>query len=124
MVYLTTPNIENIKSRIQFLFSGNFHWFGKKEFGFKGSRHINPIYFKEISFVFEKEGLTLRNVTTNRTRGYTWYIGPQASPFSRLSLLIINLLADSLYFIISAFVGADLDVLKKADIIIVSAQKK
>lgn len=121
---ITTPNIENIKSRLQFFFKGDFHWFHKSEFGKKGSRHINPIYFKEIEYGINREGLKIVRLDTNRHNGYTFYIDQKSGALKKYVYNFINLIFDLFYNAISVFAYAEKKILKTADIVVIKIKKE
>ncbi len=120
---ITTPNISNIKSRLQFLFKGNLHWFQDTEFGEQGSNHINPIYFKELIFILNKNNLKLVELTTNRNTGYTLYYSKKDWIIKRFIYLIANFFSDVIYRILSLFMHTEDKKLKTADILIIHIKK-
>jgi len=58
---LSTPNILSIDSRISFLMSGYFSFFGKQI-----KEHINPIPFWELERILEGNGFVTEVIATNR----------------------------------------------------------
>jgi 2-polyprenyl-3-methyl-5-hydroxy-6-metoxy-1,4-benzoquinol methylase len=121
---ITTPNISNIKSRLQFLFKGNLHWFNEAEFGYSGSNHINPIYYKEILFILKKNNLELVELATNRNRNYTFYVSNTDTILKKTICFIANLLCDTFYRILSFFLYSEEKKLKTADILIFGIRKR
>lgn len=65
---VTTPNIQNLRSRIKFFLFGSYCYFGSKiDIGDKFLReHINPLSFSEIEMVFYRNGFSLVQIETNR----------------------------------------------------------
>jgi len=121
---ITTPNISNIKSRLQFLFKGDLHWFNEAEFGYSGSNHINPIYYKEILFILKKNNLELFELATNRDENYTFYMSNTDTILKKTIYFIGNLLCDTIYRILSLFLYSEEKKLKTADILILSIRKR
>lgn len=121
---ITTPNISNIKSRLQFLFKGNLHWFHESEFGYNGSNHINPIYYKEFIFILKKNNLELVKLSTNRNSNYTFYISKKNNIIKKIIYIIGNLLCDIFYRILSFFLSSEEEKLKTADILIFYIRKR
>lgn len=121
---ITTPNIQNIKSKIQFLFKSEFHWFQEKEFGKNGSRHLHPIYWREIVFFLDKYGFKIEEITTNRRFGYTLYSTKEDKIIKSISCAIANVFFDIFYRILSIFTFPKNNTLLFGDILIIKAIKK
>jgi len=121
---ITTPNIQNVKSKFQFLFKSEFHWFQKSEFGNKGSQHIHPLYWREIIFLLEKYNFKIDEITSNRTSGYTFYYNDKDSLFKKFSYAILNFVSDIAYRILSVFMFPKDRSLLLGDILIIKATKK
>ena len=62
IVLITTPNIESVHSRVNFLFSGMFEHFSIEDF--HGSGHINPLAFHELQIVARGVGAEIVSVQT------------------------------------------------------------
>jgi 2-polyprenyl-3-methyl-5-hydroxy-6-metoxy-1,4-benzoquinol methylase len=120
---ITTPNIQNVKSKFQFLFKSEFHWFQENEFGKKGSRHIHPIYWKEIIFLLEKYNFNIDKITTNRFSGYTFYYKNEDNVFKKFSYDVLNFISDVFYRILSIFMFPKNRPLLLGDILIIKATK-
>jgi len=123
-IVLTTPNIQSIKSKLQFLFSSHFHWFQKKEFGDNGSQHIHPIYFEEIIFLLEKYGFHIDKITTNRKTGYTLFYTERDNVLKKTIYFLINSLCDIFYIILSVIIFPKNSTFLFGDILIIKATKK
>ena len=121
---LTTPNIQNAKSKLQFLFKSEFHWFQENEFGIQGSQHIHPLYWREIIFLLEKYGFKVDEITTNRAWGYTFYYANEDSLFKKINYKTFNFISDMLYRILSIFMIPKDKPLLFGDILIIKATKK
>lgn len=121
---LTTPNIQNVKSKLQFLFKSEFHWFQKKEFGIQGSQHIRPLYWREIIFLLEKYGFRIDKITTNRTLGYTFYYTNEDRLFKKIGYKTFNFILDILYRTLFIFMFPKDKSLLLGDILIIKATKK
>ena len=121
---LTTPNIHNIKSKLQFLFKTDFHWFNKEEFGKKGSKHIHPVYWREIIFLLEKGGFTIKKISSNRYRNYTIYPKEGFSIFKKSVIFFLNSLADFIYRLVFLFSSPKNKDLLLGDILILSCKKE
>jgi len=65
---VTTPNIQNLASRVKFLFFGSFRYFNAKvdivDRSLAG--HINPVSFTELEMVLSRSGFEVTAVGTNR----------------------------------------------------------
>lgn len=120
---ITTPNIHNIKSKIQFFFKSEFHWFQEKEFGRKGSGHIHPFYWKELVFLLERYGFTINEITSNRYSKYTFYYAEKENLIKKVTYTLFNLLSDIAYRIISIFCFPKKRDLLFGDILIIKAIK-
>lgn len=121
---ITTPNIQNVKSKLQFLFKSEFHWFQENEFGNKGSRHIHPLYWREIIFLLEKYNFKIDKITKNRASGYTLYYTDKDNLFKKFVYAILNLVSDMSYRILSVFMFPKNRSLLLGDILIIKATKK
>jgi 2-polyprenyl-3-methyl-5-hydroxy-6-metoxy-1,4-benzoquinol methylase len=121
---ITTPNIQNVKSKFQFLFKSEFHWFQKNEFGNKGSRHIHPVYWREIIFLLEKYNFKIDKITENRASGYTLYYTNKDNLFKKISYVVLNFFSDMSYRILSVFMFPKNRSLLLGDILIIKATKK
>lgn len=70
-LYLTTPNIMSVESRLRFLLTGYFSKFkglmsdrnGLSKKGYQG--HISPIYFWQLVYFLENNGLEIIRVTAD-----------------------------------------------------------
>ncbi len=123
-IIITTPNIQNVKSKFQFMFRSEFHWFQESEFGNKGSRHIHPLYWREIIFLLEKYNFKIDEITENRTSGYTFYCTNKDNLFKKISCVVLNLFLDITYRILSIFMFPKNKSLLLGDILIIKATKK
>ncbi len=121
---ITTPNIQNVKSRFQFLFRSEFHWFQENEFGNKGSLHIHPLYWREIIFLLEKYDFKINKITTNRTFGYTFYYMDRDNFFKKFGYAVLNFISDMSYRILSIFMFPKNRPFLFGDILIIKATKK
>lgn len=121
---ITTPNIQNVKSKFRFLFKSEFHWFQENEFGNKGSRHIHPLYWREIIFLLGKYNLKIDKITANRTFGYTFYYTDKDNLFKKFSYVVLNFVSDMSYRILSVFMFPKNKSLLLGDILIIKATKK
>jgi len=120
---ITTPNIQNVKSKLQFLFKSEFHWFQKNEFGNSGSKHVHPLYWREIIFLLEKYGFKINKITANRTTKYTFYYTDKDNLFKMGSYSILNFISDVFYRILSIFISPKNKILLLGDILIIKATK-
>ena len=71
LLVITTPNIQNIGSRIRFLMTGGFNYFKRpyhRRARPSGYVHINPIAFYEIMFILSDAGFKIEKVFTDRSR--------------------------------------------------------
>lgn len=121
---LTTPNIQNVKSKIQFFFKSNLHWFHESEFGKKGAQHINPLYWRELIYLLKKNGFNHIEISSNRKLGYTFYYTDKDNLLKRLFYFKINLIADMLYFVLSLFMSSENSDISLGDILIIKAIKR
>lgn len=62
IVLITTPNVESVHSRVNFLVSGMFDHFSIEDF--HGSGHINPLAFHELQMVAHGVGAEIVSVQT------------------------------------------------------------
>lgn len=75
-VYLSTPNILNLRSRIKFLLDGSFLYFDWPPIEwhqYKGrpSVHVHPIRYHELEYYLHQAGLHVREAFTNmRSNGW------------------------------------------------------
>ena len=121
---ITTPNIQNVKSKFQFLFKSEFHWFQENEFGNKGSRHIHPLYWREIIFLLEKYDFKINKIATNRTSGYTFYYTDKDNFLKKFNYALLNFISDMFYKTFSIFMLPKNRPLILGDILIIKATKK
>lgn len=72
---LSTPNVMTIKSRWRFLFYSYldyFRYFGpvpakeRHQIDVYDHQHINPLFYGEIKWILQKEGLRIKDLQTNR----------------------------------------------------------
>lgn len=120
---ITTPNIQNVKSKLQFLFNSEFHWFQESEFGDNGSKHVSPLYWRELLFLLKKYGFRVNRLTTNRTSKYTLYYTNRDRLFKKCVYGILNFISDALYRILSIFMFPKDKALLFGDILIIKAIK-
>lgn len=74
VLFITTPNIMTIDSRMKFLLSGYYQGFrelrdnhpGLRDLEFQG--HISPIYYWQLAYFLENYGFTIERVTTNEIK--------------------------------------------------------
>lgn len=123
ILIITTPNIHNIKSKLQFLFKTNFHWFQKSEFGKNGSMHINPLYWREIYYLLNKYGFRIEKISANRYWGYTFYYSKTDNILKKIFLKIGNIISDILYGIFYIILFPKDKNLLLGDILIIKAKK-
>jgi len=115
---ITTPNIMNIKSRLYFLFRSHFtdfkHFSQPKDQQELLGLHINPIPFGELSYILNRYGFRIKNISCNKfTKKY-----PLLMPFLK-----------PLIYIMTRKKNREADVLLRrellnGDILIISAQKE
>lgn len=118
---LTTPNIQNVKSKVQFFFKSNFHWFHESEFGDMGSQHINPLYWRELIYLLKKNNFRGIQILCNRKSGYTFYYTLKDNLLKRIFYFGLNLIMDVFYYILSFFMyPKDLNILL-GDILVIKA---
>jgi SAM-dependent methyltransferase len=74
-IIISTPNVMTIKSRLRFLFYSYldyFRYFGPPQQEEKHKireyehQHINPVFYGEMKFIFEKHGFNIEAIETNR----------------------------------------------------------
>jgi SAM-dependent methyltransferase len=74
-IIISTPNVMTIKSRLRFLFYSYldyFRYFGpppseeKHKIKEYEHQHLNPVFYGEMKFIFEKYGFKIEKVETNR----------------------------------------------------------
>lgn len=121
---ITTPNIHNIKSKLQFLFKINFHWFHGEEFGKNGSKHVNPLYWREIYYLFNKCGFSIEKISTNRHRGYTYYYTKKDDLIKKMFYGIGNIFMDFVYRIFYLLSFPKDKNLLLGDILVIKAKKR
>lgn len=61
---LSTPNIQNLRSRIKFLLCGTLFWFDQREI--TGVGHINVVPCFLLKHILEKSGFNMISVRANR----------------------------------------------------------
>lgn len=83
ILILTTPNTQNLRSRIKFLLTGNLFWFGG--YAIKAFGHITPLFLPQLIHFSESAGFILVNISTNRN---LFWIKPLSFPLKMLSSLI------------------------------------
>lgn len=66
VMILTTPNIQNWRSRLYFLATGTFSWFTEQDADIAG--HINPLPIWELSMIFKKNGFAITKIQGNERR--------------------------------------------------------
>jgi len=82
---LTTPNILNIFSRLRYLLTGYYEYFG----GYYASKenfyvfHINPVGFPELEYILGKSGFEIERIATNRSNLF------KKSPVLVMSILFL-----------------------------------
>lgn len=75
-LYMSTPNILNMRSRVRFLLDGSFLFFNfppiewERKEG-RPSVHVHPIRFHELEYYLHKAGLEVDVAFTN-LRSYSW----------------------------------------------------
>ena len=75
-LYMSTPNILNMRSRVKFLLDGSFLFFNfppiewERKEG-RPSVHVHAIRFHELEYYLDKAGLEVRTAFTN-LRSYSW----------------------------------------------------
>ncbi len=83
-LFLTTPNIHSLSSRLNFLFSG-FHEMAKKPIPTDTENiyfeHINPISFPQLYFYCERSGLEVEQLLTYRKKKGAWMVYCLFFPF-------------------------------------------
>lgn len=88
---LSTPNINAVRSRWRFLWSG-FHNKFKRPLDERARdplHHINPMGYPELRYVLHTEGFALERVGTNRIKAASWpyaVLYPVAAVYSILAL--------------------------------------
>ena len=120
---LTTSNIQNVKSKLQFLFSSNLHWFQEREFGEKGSQHLHPVYWRELIFFLKKFNFEIEKIDTNRISGYTLYYTPKDNIFKKIIYSILNFLCDLFYYALSLLMLPKQRSILLGDILVIKATK-
>lgn len=74
-IIISTPNVMTIKSRLRFLFYSYldyFRYFGppppeeKHKIREYEHQHLNPVFYGEMKFIFEKHGFNIEAIETNR----------------------------------------------------------
>jgi 2-polyprenyl-3-methyl-5-hydroxy-6-metoxy-1,4-benzoquinol methylase len=79
---ITTPNVMNVESRLQFLFLGwptHFeHWVYRPPSAPPLNFHINPISYLELRKILCDTGFAIEQVTTNRFLRRRWLWAPLA----------------------------------------------
>jgi len=75
-VFVSTPNILNMKSRVRFLLEGNYEFFKYppiewEQDGADANVHVNPIRLHELEYYLHKSGLQIEELFTN-LRSYGW----------------------------------------------------
>ena len=74
-IIISTPNVMTIKSRLRFLFYSYldyFRYFGpppseeKHKIKEYEHQHLNPVFYGEMKFIFEKYGFNIETIETNR----------------------------------------------------------
>lgn len=85
ILILSTPNVMTIKSRWRFLFYSYldyFRYFGpvppseRHQIQEYDHQHINPLFYGELKWILEKEGLRIKKIETNRLVRKKWIIYP------------------------------------------------
>lgn len=77
-IFLSTPNILNLRSRLRFLLEGNYEYFKYplpewEADGTKSNLHVNPIRLHEMEYYFLKGGFDIEDVFTSNYRyGLRW----------------------------------------------------
>lgn len=61
---LSTPNLQNLRSRIKFMLRGTLFWFDHREI--TGVGHVNVVPCFLLKHILEKSGFTMISVRTNR----------------------------------------------------------
>lgn len=74
VLILSTPNINAIRSRWRFLWSGFHNKFKRPldESGRDPLHHINPLGLPELRYILHTSGFTLERVGTNRIKAASW----------------------------------------------------
>lgn len=87
-LYMSTPNILSMRSRVKFLLDGSFLFFNfppiewdRKEG--RPSVHVHPIRFHELEYYLHKAGLEVDMAFTN-LRSYSWRLFPPLEWLIRL----------------------------------------
>lgn len=87
-LYMSTPNILSMRSRVKFLLDGSFLFFNfppiewdRKEG--RPSVHVHPIRFHELEYYLHKAGLEVDTAFTN-LRSYSWRLFPPLEWLIRL----------------------------------------
>jgi len=62
---ISTPNVQNMRSRIKFLLRGTLFWFDSREI--HGVGHINVIPWFLFKHILKSSGFTIENVQANRS---------------------------------------------------------
>jgi len=77
-VYISTPNILNVRSRVRFLLEGNYEFFKYppiewEQDGAGANVHVDPIRLQELEYYLYKSGLRVDEVFTSE-RWYGWRV--------------------------------------------------
>jgi SAM-dependent methyltransferase len=75
-LFISTPNILNIKSRVRFMLEGNYEFFKYPPIewdhdGAGANAHVNPIRLHELEYYLYKCGLRVEDIFSNQ-RSYGW----------------------------------------------------
>jgi len=87
-LYMSTPNILNMRSRFKFLLDGSFLFFNHPPIEWdqtegRPSVHVHPIRYHELEYYLYKAGLEVHEAFTN-LRSYSWRLFPLVEWLIRL----------------------------------------
>jgi len=72
-VFLTTPNVDAIKSRRHVYLKGYFRYFEPKGADLKDAHHLHPIDMIFMRGAIRRAGLNIAEITVNQLSGKTWF---------------------------------------------------
>lgn len=72
-LFLTTPNVDSLRSRWQTFVRGHHRYFGPTGSGSKEAGHLHPIDMIFMNGAAQRAGFTVQRTTVNRMIGKTWW---------------------------------------------------
>lgn len=72
-LFLTTPNVDSLRSRWNTFVRGHHRYFGPVDSGGKEAGHLHPIDMIFVNDAARRAGLALERITVNRIIGKTWW---------------------------------------------------